>query len=103
MGGHDDGFDQGHSTLRGRQAESGGIHVQREFTGDPLAEHQLEPVQKTFQKDWVKWQCSVDPQTQPILCLIIKAMKARGNVRELQQKLNDLLRKLETREEDSNR
>ena len=33
---------------------------------------------KTFQKDWVKWQCSVDPQTQPLLCLIIKAMKARG-------------------------
>ena len=33
---------------------------------------------KKNQKDWVKWQCSVDPQTQPILCLIIKAMKARG-------------------------
>ena len=32
----------------------------------------------TFQKDWVKWQCSVDSQAQPILCLIIKAMKARG-------------------------
>ena len=62
----------------------------------------LEPVQKTFQKDWVKWQCSVDPQTQPILCLIIKAMRARsakekfgqapagGNVCELQQMLDDL-------------
>ena len=57
---------------------------------------------KTFQKDWIKWQCSVDPQTQAILCLIIKAMKARGakekfgqapagsNVRELQQMLDDL-------------
>ena len=56
---------------------------------------------KTFQKDGVKWQCSVDPQTQPILCLIIKAMKARGakekfgnspaggNVRDLQQMLDD--------------
>ena len=59
-------------------------------------------LKRTFQKDWVKWQCSVDPQTQPILCLIIKAMKARcakekfghtpagGNVRELQQMLDDL-------------
>ena len=47
------------------------------------------------------------PQTQPILCLIIKAMKARGakekfgqapaggNVRELQQMLDDLQRKLD--------
>ena len=69
------------NTLRRRQAESDGIHVQREFTGDSSAEHPLEPVQKkkkTFQKDWVKWQCSVDSQTQPILCLINKAMKARG-------------------------
>ena len=116
MGGHDDGFDHGHSTLGGRQAESGDIHVQCEFTGDSLAKHLLEPVQKnTFQKDWVNWQCSVDPQTQPILCLIIKAMKARGakekfgqapaggNVRELQHMLDDLLRKLETRKEESNR
>ena len=78
MGGHDDGFDHGPSTLLRRQVESGGIHVQREFTGDSFAEHLLEPVQKTFKKDWVRWQCSVDPQTQPILCLIIKAMKARG-------------------------
>ena len=46
MGGHDDGFDHGHSTLRTRQAESGGMHVQREFTGDSSAEHLLEPVQK---------------------------------------------------------
>ena len=102
MGGHDDGFDHGLSALRGRQAEKGGIHIQRELTGDSSAEHLLEPVQKTFQKDWVKWQCSVDHQTQPILCLIIKAMKARGakelfgqapaggNVRELQQMLDDL-------------
>ena len=57
---------------------------------------------KTFQKDWIKWQCSVDSQTQPILCLIIKAMKsggakekfgqapAGGNVRELQRVLDDL-------------
>ena len=57
---------------------------------------------KTFQKDWIKWQCSVGSQTQPILCLIIKAMKSRGakekfgqapeggNVRELQQMLDDL-------------
>ena len=103
MGCHDDGFDHGHSTFGGRQAESGGIHVQRELTGDPLAERLLEPVQKkTFQKDWIKWQCSVDSQTQPILCLIIKAMKSRGakekfgqapaesNVRELQHMLDDL-------------
>ena len=60
---------------------------------------------KTFQKD----------QTQPILCLIIEATNARGakekfgqapawgNVRELQQMLDDLQRKLETTEEDSNR
>ena len=27
MGGRDDGFDYGHSTLRGRQSESGGIHT----------------------------------------------------------------------------
>ena len=57
---------------------------------------------KTFQKDWIKWQWSVDSQTQPILCLIIKAMRSRGakekfglataggNVRELQQMLDDL-------------
>ena len=57
---------------------------------------------KTFQKDWVKWQCSVHTLTQPILCLIIKFMKARrakekfgqapagNNVRELQQMLDDL-------------
>ena len=38
MGGHDDGYDHGHSTLGGRQAESGGIHVQCEFTGDPLVQ-----------------------------------------------------------------
>ena len=48
MGGHDDGCDHGHSTLGGRQAKSGDIHVQREFTGDPLAEHLLEPVQKNI-------------------------------------------------------
>ena len=59
-------------------------------------------LKKTFQEDWVKWQCSADPQTQPILCLIIKALKARsakekfgqapagGNVRELHQMLDDL-------------
>ena len=48
MGGHDDGSDHGHSTFGGRQAESGGIHVQRELTGDPLAERPLEPVQKNI-------------------------------------------------------
>ena len=46
MGGHDDGYDHEPSTLGGRRAESGDIHVQCEFTGDPLAEHLLEPVQK---------------------------------------------------------
>ena len=68
---------------------------------------------KTFQKDWVKWQCSADPQTQPILCLIIKAMKSRGakekfghapaggNVREHQHMLGDLKCNLEGKE-DSN-
>ena len=57
---------------------------------------------KTFQEDWTKWQCSVGPQTQPVLHLLIKAMKSRGakekcgqapaggNVRELQQMLDDL-------------
>ena len=102
MSGHDDGYDHKPSTLGGRQAESGDIHVQCELTGDSLAEHLLEPVQNTFQKDWVKWQCSVESQTQPILCLIIKAMKSRGakekfgqapaqgNVRELQHLLDDL-------------
>ena len=57
---------------------------------------------KTFQKDWVKWHCSVDPKTQSILCLIIKVMNARGvkekfdqapaggDVCELQQMLDDL-------------
>ena len=69
---------------------------------ETLLQHLLEPVQKKNQKDWVKWQCSVDPQTQPILCLIINAVKARGaiekfgqapagdNMRELQQVLDDL-------------
>ena len=46
MGGHDDGYDHGPSTLGGRQAESGDIHVQCEFTGDSLADHLLQPVQK---------------------------------------------------------
>ena len=45
MGGHDD---HGPSTLGGRQAESGDIHVQCEFTGDSLAEHLLEPGQKNI-------------------------------------------------------
>ena len=36
------------STLGGRQAESGDIHVQCDFTGDSLAEHLLEPVQKNI-------------------------------------------------------
>ena len=44
--GHDDGHDHGPSTLGGRQAESGDIHVQCELTGDSPAEHLLEPVQK---------------------------------------------------------
>ena len=48
MGCHDDGFDHEPSTLLGRQAESGGIHVQCEFTGDSSAEHLLEPVQKNI-------------------------------------------------------
>ena len=30
---------------------------------------------KTFQKNWIKWQCSVDSQTQPILGILIKDMK----------------------------
>ena len=46
MGCLDDGFDHGPSTLLRRQAESGGIHIQREFTRDSFAEHLLEPVQK---------------------------------------------------------
>ena len=83
--------------------KSGGIHVQRELTGDSPARASIwSQFKKTFLKDWVKWQCSVDSQTQPILCVIIKAMKARGakekfgqapaggNVCELQQMLDDL-------------
>ena len=46
--GRDDGYDHRPSTLCGRQAESGDIHVQCEFTGDSLAEHPLEPVQKNI-------------------------------------------------------
>ena len=46
MGGHDDGYDHEPSTLGGRQAESGDIHVECEVTGDSPAEHLLEPVQK---------------------------------------------------------
>ena len=41
MGSHDDGFAHGQGTLRERQAESGGIHMQRELTGDSSAEHLL--------------------------------------------------------------
>ena len=48
MGGHDDGHDHGPSTIGGRQAESGDIHVQCELTGDSLAEHLLDPVQKNI-------------------------------------------------------
>ena len=48
MGGRDDGHDHGHSTIGGRQAESGDIHVQCELTGDSLAEQLLEPVQKNI-------------------------------------------------------
>ena len=60
---------------------------------------------KTFQRDWVRWQCSVDSKTQTIMHFIIKAMVSRkakekfaqapaggegGNVRELQQMLDDM-------------
>ena len=38
----------GPSTLLRREAECGGIHVQREFTADSPAERQLEPVQKNI-------------------------------------------------------
>ena len=48
MGGRDDGHDHGHSTIGGRQAESGDIHVQCELTGDYLAEQLLEPAQKNI-------------------------------------------------------
>ena len=50
MGGQDDGFNHGHSTLRGRQAESGGIHVQRELTGDSSAERLLDQSKKHFRR-----------------------------------------------------
>ena len=48
MGCHDDGFDHGPSTLLRRQAENGGIHVQRKFTGSSFADNLLEPVQKNI-------------------------------------------------------
>ena len=44
-GGHNDGFETSSTLLRNKQ-KSGGIHVQRKFTGDSPAEHLLEPVQK---------------------------------------------------------
>ena len=63
----------------------------------------LEPVQKNISEGLGQVAVfRVDSQTQSILCLIIKAMKARGakekfgqapaggNVRELQQMLDDL-------------
>ena len=77
MGGHNDCLDHGPSTLLRRQAESGGIHVQREFNGDSPGERLLEPVQKNI-SEGLGQVGSVDSQTQPILCLIIKATKARG-------------------------
>ena len=67
-------------------------------------------VRRTGSSGSVPWT----PRLSHILCLIIKAMKARGakekfgqapaggNVRELQQMLDDLLRKMETRKGDSN-
>ena len=66
MGGHDDGSDHGHSTFGGRQAESGGTHVQRELTGDSFAEHLLEPVQKkhfrrTGSSGSVQWTPRLSP------------------------------------------
>ena len=115
MGGPSDCLDTDPALSSEDKQKSGGIHVQREFTGDSPTDVYWSEFKKTFQKDWVKWQCSVDSQTQPILCLIIKATDARGakekfgqapaggNVRELQQMLDDLSRKLETTEEDSNR
>ena len=114
MGGHDDGYDHGPSTLGGRQAESDDIHVQCKFTGDSLAEHLLEPVQKNISEGLGQVAVfSVASQTQPILCLIIKAMKSRGakekfgqapaggNLREHQHMFDDLQCKLEGKE-DSN-
>ena len=47
MGSDDDSNDQGPSTLRGRQTDGDGVHVQRELTGHSSAKHLLEPVQKT--------------------------------------------------------
>ena len=46
MGSDDDSNDQGPSTLRGRQTDGDGVHVQRDLTGDSLAKHLLEPVQE---------------------------------------------------------
>ena len=106
----------GPSTLLRRQAESGGIHVQRQFTGDSFAERLLEPVQKThFRRTGSSGSVPWTPRLSPFCASSSKPLNARGakekfrpgssggNVRELQQMLDDLLRKLETRKEDSSR
>ena len=99
MGGHDDGSDHGHNTLGGRQAESGGIHVQREFTGDPLA---VEPVQKNISEGLGQVAVFRGLPDSAHLVPHHQVMKSRGakekfgqapaggNVRQLQQMLDDL-------------
>ena len=101
MGGHDDGHDHGPSTLRA-QPESGDIHVQCELTGDSLAEHLLEPVQKKFRRTGSSGSVQWTPRLSPSCASSWKAMKSRGakekfgqapagsNARELQHMLDDL-------------
>ena len=51
MGNHDDGHDHGPSTLGGRQAESGDIHVQCELTRDSFAEHLALALTKEWEQE----------------------------------------------------
>ena len=78
MGGHDDFHDHGSSTISEDKQKVVTYTSSANSPETLLQSIYWSQFKKTFQKDWIKWQCSVDSQTQPILCLIIKAMKSRG-------------------------
>ena len=95
-------FDHGPSTLLRRRAESGGIHVQREFTGDSPAERLLEPVQKNISEGLgqvavfrgLPDSTHLGPHHQSHESegcqREVRPTSSRGNVRELQHMLNYL-------------
>ena len=113
VGGHRNNVDCGPSALSRRQIAT--AYMASVSSPEALLQSVYwNQFKKTFQRDLVRWQCSVDSKTQTIMHFIIKAMVSRGtkekfgeapagvNVRELQQMLDDMLGKPKT-ERDSSR